>query len=510
MGSRADLLGHLRCKCLVENLLQERFESVVLKQPRYSSGMSVFCLRPLVETNMDAFSSLSQEQLMALVREQATVLRQAQEEIVRLKQEIADLKAGGGGKPQRSLPDFVKSNTPPQTGEERKPRKKRTENFTFHRLPATQEVEHACHCCPDCGHALSGGWEYNRRQVVEIPAVCVEVVDPSVVARRCGVCGQVCTPEVAWQALTGGAGHYGVRLQSLVAYLKSVGRLPVQTIATTLWAVWGLSLSAGTIVGLLHRVAAVGRPTYAGLWEVIRAAPFVHADETGWRQNGQNGYLWSFSTPDTRAFVYDKSRSHCVPERALAGFGGVLVSDFYAGYSYYLRLHQRGWVHLLRDLHDLKQKHPTKAVHAFVGAVRQIYEAAKAFHSPDRRQRMAARLEFQARLLEVAMPYKDAGLPQSVLAGRMVQFESELFTFVEHPEVPSHNNAAERAVRPRVIARKISGGTRSPTGSQTMAVLASLFETWRLRGQNGLEACRQMLPAAQPVGTPEHAGPNSL
>jgi hypothetical protein len=85
----------------------------------------------------------------------------------------------------------------------------------------------------------------------------------------------------------------------------------------------------------------------------------------------------------------------------------------------------------------------------------------------------------------------------------MVQFEAELFTFVEHPEVPSHNNAAERAVRPRVIARKISGGSRSPTGSTTMAGLASLFETWRLRGEDTLEACRQMLMTARPVATPE-------
>jgi hypothetical protein len=92
-----------------------------------------------------------------------------------------------------------------------------------------------------------------------------------------------------------------------------------------------------------------------------------------------------------------------------------------------------------------------------------------------------------------------------VLAGRIVQFEAELFTFVEHPEVPSQNNAAERAVRPRVIARKISGGSRSPTGSKTMAVLASLFETWRLRGENALEACRKMLMATRPVARPEHA-----
>jgi hypothetical protein len=156
-------------------------------------------------------------------------------------------------------------------------------------------------------------------------------------------------------------------------------------------------------------------------------------------------------------------------------------------------------------LHDLKVKPPTEVVQVFVGTVRQIYEAAKAFHSPNRRERIAARLEFQARLLEIALPYKGAGLPQSALVARLIQFEAESFTFVEPPDVPSHNNAAERAICPRVIARKISGGTRSPTGSATMAVLASLFETWRLRGEDALEACRQMLLMARPAAMPEPA-----
>ena len=109
----------------------------------------------------------------------------------------------------------------------------------------------------------------------------------------------------------------------------------------------------------------------------------------------------------------------------------------------------------------------------------------------------------------VALPYKDACLPQSGLAARMVALESELFTFVEHPEVPSENNAAERAVRRRVIARKISGGSRWPTGSETMAVLASLFEAWRLRGEDALEACRQMLMTAKSAA-PESVCSNSL
>jgi len=91
-----------------------------------------------------------------------------------------------------------------------------------------------------------------------------------------------------------------------------------------------------------------------------------------------------------------------------------------------------------------------------------------------------------------------------VLCKRLLQFESELFPFVEYPQVPSENNPAERVIRSRVIARKISGGTRSPVGSQTMAVLSSLFATWQLRGEECLAACQEMLREAQqqPLATP--------
>ena len=59
--------------------------------------------------------------------------------------------------------------------------------------------------------------------------------------------------------------------------------------------------------------------------------------------------------------------------------------------------------------------------------------------------------------------------------------------------MPAENNLSERELRPTVIARKVSGGTRSEKGSQTRAVLASLFATWQAQGKDSLEACRQML-----------------
>ncbi len=438
----------------------------------------------------------------AIIEQQAQTLRLYAKRIEELQQEIDTLKKGGKGNKSSALPpEWVKPSTPiddNKTGTEPKKRKKREHNFTWTRREPTQTVEHACDNCPDCGRALCGGWEYSRHQVVEIPAITVDVVDHIVLARHCGVCGKDCIPEVDLSQKVLGQSHYGHRLVSLIAYLRCIARLPQQAIVQLLGGGLGLQISVGQISELLHRVAKAGQANYDGLRDSIRTSPYVHADETGWREDGQNGYIWSFSTPCVRYFVYDKSRGHQVPESVLgADFRGVLVSDFYSGYNYYLGPHQRCWVHLLRDVHELKQKYPLVGVLEWAAKLRDIYERAKAFSSECPKARCAARLAFQAEVLELAMPYVEACLPQSVLAKRLVAFEAELFTFVEHPAVPSQNNAAERSVRPRVIARKISGGTRSSAGSTTMAVLSSLFETWRLLGKNALEACRDMLIGSQ-------------
>ena len=69
--------------------------------------------------------------------------------------------------------------------------------------------------------------------------------------------------------------------------------------------------------------------------------------------------------------------------------------------------------------------------------------------------------------------------------------------FVAEPYVPSDNNAAERSLRHLVVSRKISGGTRSTRGTESMMTLASLFGTWHAQGLNPLVACRQLLASHQ-------------
>ena len=101
------------------------------------------------------------------------------------------------------------------------------------------------------------------------------------------------------------------------------------------------------------------QPHLDALKAEIRASPAVQMDETGWREDGVNGYIWAVSTRTIRYYEYHHSRSGKVVKELIGeNFGGILGSDFYAGYNIHQGLHQRCWVHYLRDVHDLKEKYP--------------------------------------------------------------------------------------------------------------------------------------------------------
>ena len=225
----------------------------------------------------------------------------------------------------------------------------------------------------------------------------------------------------------------------------------------------------------------------------------VHADETGWRENGVNGYVWTFSTPTERYFLRRGRNKEVVDEALGEDFAGALVSDFYAAYHHYDGPKQRCWAHLLREIHDLRALYSRdKQLAQWADAVHRIYRQATAFSHTSRKQRRAAQLALEKRLLTLCRPCLDDPLAvQGKLCRRIDKHLKELFVFVAEPEVPPDNNAAERSLRPLVISHKISGGTRSNQGTDAKMTLTSLFGTWRAQGQNPLTACRELLVSPQ-------------
>ena len=433
----------------------------------------------------------SREALLAVIAGQQAVIEQ-------LQRRVAALEGGLKGKGRPGMPGN-KPGAKSEPAEKQEPRKPRPHGFSRPRTEPSHRIEHALDACPECGTGLVGGWPQRTREVIEIPVAPVEVTEHVFVTRVCPVCERRRTPKADLGGRVMGRGRLGANLVSLIVALREEGRLPIRTTKWYLETVHQLRLSVGGIIRVLHGVARQAQQAVGEVLELVRTSQVVHADETGWRQEGINGYVWTFSTPTERYFLRRGRNKEVVDEALGDSFQGVLVSDFYAAYNHYPGLKQRCWAHLLRDIHDLKAFYPADAKLArWAAAVHNLYAQAKRFSHPQAGQRRQAQLELERKLLARCRPFlDDPWAVQGKLCRRIQRFIKELFVFVAEPDVPSENNAAERSLRHLVTSRKISGGTRSPQGTDTKMALASLFGTWRARGLNPLTACHQLLLSPQ-------------
>lgn len=405
-------------------------------------------------------------------------------------------------------PPFVKPNKA-TSDEPKRPRKKRAaEHNRGRRCETPTHVEpHALEHCPDCHYPLRGTSIDYRRQVIDLPPPQpVAVIEHQVIKRWCPACQRWHSPKLDLSGQVFGQGRIGVRIASLIAFLALVLRVPVRRIQAYLRSLHQLRISTGEIVELLHQVRRTLQGEVDALKQQARASPILHGDETGWRENGQNGYIWAFSTPGedaVRYYEYDPSRGQPVVRRILGGqFKGHLVSDFYCGYNGYAGKHQRCWVHLLRDLHALKETHADDAeVLAWANDVRALYDDAHgwlaAHPQPTDVEREQQYVALTARAHALGLSFARAKKHAcQALAKRVLRHEDELFQFILVDGLSADNNLAERSIRPLVVIRKISGGSRSPEGTKTRMALASLFETWQARGLNPFEECYRLLSHA--------------
>ena len=144
--------------------------------------------------------------------------------------------------------------------------------------------------------------------------------------------------------------------------------------------------------------------------------------------------------------------------------------------------------------------------------MREVYDHAQAYPEPDpnlpetvqRAQRVERQQRYQQWLWFICKPYLGSDAPMRVLCQRVERFLPELLHLRRRAPGSADNNAAERSLRPPVVRRKISGGTRSERGSETKSILASLFGTWHPARTQPYQA-----PTIHPLQTPSRPSLNS-
>jgi hypothetical protein len=254
---------------------------------------------------------------------------------------------------------------------------------------------------------------------------------------------------------------------------------------------------------------------YDRLKALVRLSPVVHMDETSWRVDGRNHWLWTMLSKDQTIFHIAKSRGNKVAKELLGEvFSGTLVSDFYGAYNNLDCAKQKCLAHLLRDLKETGEKHPSFAGSFFSQRAKRL---VKEMFLLKKRQASLEPVVYQSRGRKLERRVLELGRwgggPSGVedgvavmgvgwedphvrrLSKRLRRYGPELTCFLWSEQVDPTNNAAERALRPAVIARKISGGSRSERGAKAGTVLLSIFRSAQQQRCPLLETIKTLLTA---------------
>jgi transposase len=365
-------------------------------------------------------------------------------------------------------------------------------------LPKDSDGRESCPCCNSCLTEI----EQHQRVVEDIIPAKVVV---TCYHTRSGYCPS-CRKRVESRALEQPPaaniphGQLGINALATAMLLRIVHRLPFRQVSAVFANLPQLSVSSGAITRQVQRVADWFEQKYQKLLLQMRCAPIVHADETGWRTDGKNGQLWTVTSPDKTLYHVDKSRGSKVIQGLLGkAFGGTLVSDFYSAYSKMNCKKQKCLAHLLRELKESAEKSPDFAATNFFADSKRLIKRMLRLKSQwdtleDKEyDKRVGRLQVQLHQLASGQ-YDEPNAKR--IAKRLLKYESELTAFLLDKDLDPTNNAAERALRPAVVMRKITGGSRSKNGAKAWATLASLIKTAAQQNQNLMNTLRSMLIAA--------------
>ncbi len=358
--------------------------------------------------------------------------------------------------------------------------------------------------CPDCGGKLKDTGDTRERISEDIPEDLKPVITKDIIHRDwCSKCRKRVEPKPPDLLPHCQLGNRTLVLSALLHYLQG---LTISQIVDTFNYHLRLKVSGGGLVQMWHRLAKVLYSWYEEIHHQSLEGSKLHADETGWRVQGQTHWLWCFASDRTVYYMVDKSRGSPALQKFFTRyFDGTLITDFWAPYDAVACAdRQKCWPHLLRDMSAVDEKHSgDKEWASFSRRVVGVFRDAKKLYAA--REEMAesdydeAVIRLEGRLHKVAYDsWEHADAKR--LAKRMAKYGNEMLTFLWYDDVASDNNAAERAIRPAVVIRKNSYANQSEQGATTMAVLMTVFRTLRLRKLQPIETVLNALQEYNQTG----------
>lgn len=443
-------------------------------------------------------------------------IRELEQENTRLRKRLEE--QAPPPQPPSASPPFVKPAAPP--GRRKKPGRKegheaalrpppeaidRVVDVPLRRHRVTRE-----RLCPHCRTPLGPGTVRKHRRLVEdlVPARA-EVVCYRTASGYCRQCKRRVESRHPQQPPAADLPHaqLGINALAEAAALRVADRLPMRRVCGALRRS-GLRLCAGAVARQVQRLARWLGGEYEHIKLRLRRSARANVDETGWRTRGRNTWLWAACAAGHTLYHVDKSRAGSVARRLLGeSFGGTVGCDFYGAYDAAgFGKKQRCLAHLLRELRDAARDSPGFAACGFYPRCRRLVKDMLALKRKWRElddatyTRRACRIEDRLEALARAHAADPDADPDAEpdpdarrLAARLLRHRRELTPFLWDEELDGTNNAAERALRPAVVMRKITGGSRSEAGAQAWAVLASVLRTAQQQGRDAVATLKELM-----------------
>ena len=341
------------------------------------------------------------------------------------------------------------------------------------KLPPPDEiVEHKLDKDPETGQSLVEPIGFRKKTIIDFPNKPISVIEHRIMQYISPTTGKIIEAKPLIPN-----GIYGPNLRAIVAMLKNLTNSHGK-IADFLRELGAPSFSTERVQNISDDFTYLLEEKRNAYLEELRQSPYVHSDETGMRKDGLSGQIWGVSTKTISLFFARMSRARKEIEEILGKFNGVLVTDGYKAYDY-IKLRQRCWVHLLREVKDIAQK--DNEVKVQYERLKLLYEQLKELKIKPPNKEAIKKMKWVLGDIAICLSAIRKGRK---LATLIQNGGNDWFTALYYEGVPLENNHAERELRPLVLLRKMIGCYRNEKGQRWIDIVVSVLHTWKLRGIN--------------------------
>jgi transposase len=276
--------------------------------------------------------------------------------------------------------------------------------------------------------------------------------------------------------------YIGPAAKGISNYLHYKAGISYGKIEDFLYRFFNLTVRKSSLYGFDNQAKRKSKGLYGAIGELLPKTRYVHIDETGWPHDGVNRWLWCLANKDVVFYRIDKRRSATVAEEIIGNdYRGSILSDFLGTYNKLPYIKQKCLVHLLRITKRLRDRFiQSSRVKMFCKKldklIKNIIDTHKKVCTMDKVRFLEIRADLKSQiktLLSIPLPYPTA----DKLRKKLERVQHEFTVCLDLPYVPAHNNFVERQLRPNVILRKITFGTRSAAGIENHQTMMSIIQT---------------------------------